>query len=438
MEFKTINKELFSFIKNSPTAFHAVDTAVKKLLDSGYKKLSEGESWTIEGGKYFVTRNQSSIIAFEVPNKDYNGFLITASHSDSPCFKVKENGEIKVLDNYTVLNTEGYGGMIMSSWFDRPLSLAGRAIIKSESGIKSKLFNIDRDVLTIPNLAIHLQRDINNGYKYNAQTDMMPLFGGENASLKGFIAGDLGVEIEDIISLETFVYARDEGKTLGFDEDFIQSPRLDDLQCAYASLKAFLDSENNDKVKILCVFDNEEVGSTTKQGADSTFLYDVMKRINLCVKNDEESFFCDVANSFMVSADNAHAVHPNYVGKFDATNKNFLNKGPVIKYNANQKYTTDAVSSAVFKSICENADVPYQVFHNRSDSPGGSTLGNISNSHVSLNTIDIGLPQFAMHSAVETAGAKDTAYMIKALTEFYSIKFIQKSDENFKLNGDTI
>ncbi len=434
MNFNKINEELFSFINSSPTAFHAVETVAKNLEDNGFTRLLESSKWQIEeGGKYFVTKNQSSIIAFTVPKNGYEGFLISSSHSDSPSFKVKENGEIKVKDTYTKLNTEPYGGMIMSTWMDRPLSLAGRAVIKTENGVKSKLFNIDKDVLTIPNMAIHMQREINKGYTFNPQVDMLPLLGDEKAEYKKLISNELSEDEKNILALESFLYVRESGKVIGYNDEFILSPRLDDLQCAFSCLKAFLSANNKNHVNVLAVFDNEEVGSATKQGADSTFLYDVLKRINISTKNDEEKFICDIANSFMISADNAHAVHPNFPDKSDATNQNTLNKGPVIKFNSNQKYTTDAVSSAVFKNLCDTAGVKYQVFHNRSDMPGGSTLGNISNSHISLNTIDIGIPQLAMHSAVETAGQKDTLYMVDVLKVFYSMSFSQKADGEYAL-----
>ncbi len=432
MDFNKINRELFSFIDGSPTAFHAVKSVECELEKAGFKRLSEAEKWDIkEGQKYFVTRNQSSIIAFTLPKSIYKGFLITAAHSDSPSFKVKENGEIKEDAMYTKLNTEPYGGMIMSSWMDRPLSLAGRAVIKTQNGIKSTLFNVDRDVLLIPNMAIHMQREINKGYAFNPQVDMLPLLGDENADYKKLIADEACEDKKDILSIEAFLYVREKGKNIGYNGEFIQSPRLDDLQCSFSCLKAFLNSESKSHVNVFSMFDNEEVGSSTKQGADSSFLKDVLKRINICLKKDEEDFICDISNSFMVSADNAHAVHPNFPNKSDSTNKNYLNHGPVIKFNSNQKYTTDAVSSAVFKTLCDDCGVKYQVFHNRSDAPGGSTLGNISNSHVSLNSIDIGLPQLAMHSAVETAGSKDTLYLIEVLKAFYSASFSQKSDGEY-------
>ena len=408
-------EELFQFIENSPSCFHAIETIRKKLNDEGFIELVEGRSWQIEKGKkYYVTRNLSSIIAFKIPENDLKNFHIVASHSDSPTFKIKENAEIEVNNKYVKLNTEKYGGMICSTWFDRPLSIAGRILVKEGNVVKTHLVNIDKDLVIIPNLAIHMNRAVNDGYKYNAQIDMLPLYGDNTSkgSLMKTVAQSVGVEEDSILGTDLFLYNRMRGTKIGANSEYISSPRLDDLECAYASLSAFLSETNSNSASVYCVFDNEEVGSGTKQGADSTLLYDVLRRINMCLGNSEEDYYKLIASSFMVSADNAHALHPNYSDKSDPTNKVYMNDGIVIKYNANQKYTTDAVSASIFKSICDSVNVPYQTFTNRSDILGGSTLGNISNAHVSLNTIDIGLAQLAMHSTYETAGAKDVTYLI--------------------------
>ncbi|MDO4458696.1 MAG: M18 family aminopeptidase [Clostridia bacterium] len=420
-EYVNTNKELFDFIDKSPSPFHAVENMRNYLKENGFTELSEKNKWKgviTAGGKYFAVRNNSSVIAFTVPQNTQAGFSILAAHSDSPTFKIKELSDMKVEGNYTKLNTEGYGGMIMSTWFDKPLSVAGRLIVKTENGTATKLVDIDRDFCAIPNLAIHMNREINNGYKYNAQKDMLPLIGNENADLAALLAESAGVNKEDILSSDVFLYNRQKGTFFGADNEFIMCPKLDDLQCAFSAMKAITESAESDRIKVSAVFDNEEVGSGTKQGAGSTFLYDTLTRINSALGGDNEDFICRLSDSFMVSCDNAHAVHPNYTDKTDPTNRNYLNKGLVIKFNANQKYTTDGVSAGIFKTICDRNEVPYQVFHNRSDMPGGSTLGNISNAHVSLNTIDIGIPQLAMHSSCETAGAKDTFDTIKALKAF--------------------
>ena len=431
-------EELFQFIENSPSCFHAIVTIREKLNDEGFIELVEGRSWQIEKGKkYYVTRNLSSIIAFKIPENDFKNFHIVASHSDSPTFKIKENAEIEVNNKYVKLNTEKYGGMICSTWFDRPLSIAGRILVKEGNLVKTHLVNIDKDLVIIPNLAIHMNRAVNDGYKYNAQIDMLPLYGDNTSkgSLMKTVAQSVGVEEDSILGTDLFLYNRMRGTKIGAHSEYISSPRLDDLECAYASLSAFLSETNSNSASVYCVFDNEEVGSGTKQGADSTLLYDVLRRINMCLGNSEEDYYKLIASSFMISADNAHALHPNYSDKSDPTNKVYINDGIVIKYNANQKYTTDAVSASIFKSICDSVNVPYQTFTNRSDILGGSTLGNISNAHVSLNTIDIGLAQLAMHSTYETAGAKDVTYLIEALKAFYNTSIEQVEDGQYIINS---
>lgn len=433
-----ISKELMDFIKDSPTAFHVVKNFSTMLEKAGFIKLNERNKWKIEqGGKYYVTRNDSSIIAFQVPdNMDFYNFQIAAAHSDSPAFKIKENPEMVEDNNYVTLNVEKYGGMLMAPWFDRPLSVAGRVIVRENSGLKPVLVNVDRDLCVIPNLAIHMNRDVNNGIKYNPQKDMIPLFG-EIASKDKFdqiIANETGVAIEDIISTDLFLYNRECGTIWGADNEFMSAPRLDDVMCAFSCIKALTDNKGNNKsVNVCAIFDNEEVGSTTKQGADSSFLYDVLSRISMCMGKDSEDFIRVCASSFMLSADNAHAVHPNYKEKADPTNRPYMNKGIVIKYNANQKYTTDAISASIFKEICKKVGVEVQSYVNRSDIPGGSTLGNISNSHVSLNTVDIGLAQLAMHSPYETAGVKDTENMIKAVKTFYETVVVTEEDGTYRL-----
>jgi M18 family aminopeptidase len=433
-----ISKELMDFIKDSPTAFHVVKNFSTMLEKAGFIKLNERNKWKIEqGGKYYVTRNDSSIIAFQVPdNMDFYNFQIAAAHSDSPAFKIKENPEMVEDNNYVTLNVEKYGGMLMAPWFDRPLSVAGRVIVKDGNTLKPVLLNVDRNLCLIPNLAIHMNRNANNGISYNPQKDMIPLFG-EIASKDKFdqiIANEAGVAIEDIISTDLFLYNRECGTIWGADNEFMSAPRLDDVMCAFSCIKALTDNkENNKSVDVCAIFDNEEVGSTTKQGADSSFLYDVLSRISMCMGKDSEDFIRACASSFMLSADNAHAVHPNYKEKADPTNRPYMNKGIVIKYNANQKYTTDAISAAIFKEICRKAEVEVQSYVNRSDIPGGSTLGNISNSHISLNTVDIGLAQLAMHSPYETAGVKDTENMIKAVKTFYETVVVTEEDGTYRL-----
>lgn len=434
--YRKISQEMTGFLKECPTAFHAVEKIRKELECNGYERLRENEEWKIKpGGKYFATRNDSSIIAFSIGRKPENySFNIAASHSDSPTFKVKENAEIEVKKKYMQLNTEGYGGMLCATWFDRPLSVAGRVIVKEKDHFVTKLVNIERDLVMIPSVAIHMNRTVNDGYAYNKQVDMLPLFGGAESKKGDFrklIAEAAGVSEEYVYGSDIYLYNRQEPSVWGVKEEFISSQHLDDLQCAYASLKGFLEGQQEESVNVYACFDNEEVGSGTKQGAGSTFLYDTLRRINMGLGKSEEDYYRAVAGSLMLSADNAHAVHPNHPEKTDVENCVYMNEGIVIKSHAGQKYTSDAVSIALFRDICEKADVPVQFFANRSDEAGGSTLGNISSAKVSLNAVDIGLPQLAMHSAYETAGVKDTCYMIRAMKQFFSTHFYEKDGSIF-------
>ncbi len=419
-----LNKELLSFVNSSPSAFHTVLNIEAMLKEDGYKELYESEAWDIDfKGKYYVKRNDTSIIAFHIGENltDYS-FNIAASHSDYPTFKIKEKPELKVKDKYVQLNTEGYGGMICSTWFDRPLSVAGRVIIKNDDHLESRILKIDRDILIIPSLAIHMNRQVNDGTAYNKQVDMIPLFGAGSTSAGDFdnmIADELGVEVDSIYGKDLYIYNRSEGTLWGEKQEFISAPHLDDGECAFTTLKGFLKGYSKKSVNVYACFDNEEVGSMSKQGAGSSFIYDILRRINYGLGLNEEDYHRALASSFMVSADNAHAVHPNHPEKTDAENCVYMNEGIVIKSHAGQKYTSDAVSTAIFRDICKEAEVPVQFFANRSDEAGGSTLGNIITSHVSINAVDIGLAQLAMHSSFETAGSKDVEYMVDAMTKFF-------------------
>ena len=436
---RKINEELLAFLDASPNAFFAVDNMKRMLVQAGFTELKEQERWEIRpGDSCFVTRNNSALIAFRMPEtEDFDGFQIMAGHCDSPVFKIKPNAEITVEDRYVRLNVEKYGGMLCAPWLDRPLSVAGRVIVQTPDGIGTRLVNIDRDLLIIPSLAIHMNRSVNDGYAYNAQKDLLPLFceaGEEAALLEQLIAQEAGVEADQILDSDLYLYSRMKGTFLGAKEEYIASGRLDDLQCVFASLKGLLAARPARSVAVHCVFDNEEVGSGSRQGAAGTFLKDTLRRLALSYGYGEEELQRRTASSFMVSADNAHALHPNYTDKADPKNRPVLNRGIVIKYSANQKYTTDAVSGAVFRQICHRAEVPFQTFANRSDMAGGSTLGNISQSQVSLNTVDIGLPQLAMHSPFETAGAEDTAYLVRAAKELFSCSVQCLGDGEMKLS----
>ena len=423
---KDYKNSLFKFIKNSPSAFHTVASVKERLVAEGYVELSEGNAWKLaDGGKYFVTRNGSSVIAFR-KTAAARGFVITASHSDSPAFRVKASGE-SALGTYTKLPVERYGGMILYSWFDRPLSIAGRVVVRTDDGIAVKLLNVDRDLLVIPSVAIHLNRTVNEKFSPNPAQDLIPLLsaGGERVEIDKLIADELGVGAEDIISHDLFLYTRDDGRAVGANGELLLSPRLDDLECVYSSLEAFLDAKEQGMIPVLAVFDNEEVGSDTKQGAASTFLFDTLSRIF----PERDDYLAALSSSYMVSADNAHAKHPNHPELSDADNAPTLNGGVVVKFNANQKYTTDSISAAIFTEACRACGVKHQTYYNRADMPGGSTLGSIANTKVSIPTVDVGLPQLAMHSAVETAGANDLCDMVCVLTRLYSSNIDIKGDK---------
>lgn len=436
MDTEKINRELLDFLDHSPNAFFAVANMKAELEAAGFERLYEGELWKLSAGhNYYVTRNDSALIAFRIPKKDFTGFQIMASHSDSPVFKIKPNAEIEVDKKYLKLNVEKYGGMLCAPWFDRPLSAAGRVVVRTKDGVATRLVNIDRDLMIIPNLAIHMNRAVNDGYAYNIQQDMLPLLGSTDArdAFARLIADAAGADVSDILDTDLFLYNRMKGTILGINNEFICSGRLDDLQCAFASLKGFLAAEPKESAAVHCVLDNEEVGSGTKQGAASTFLKDTLHRINAGLGRTEEEYLTAVASGFTVSADNAHSIHPNQPDKADPTNRPVMNGGIVIKYSANQKYTTDAVSGAIFREICRHAEVPFQTFANRSDMLGGSTLGNISSTQAAFNTVDIGLPQLAMHSSYETAGCRDTAYLIEAARVLFSSAVKGKGDGSFEI-----
>ncbi|MGI6755745.1 MAG: M18 family aminopeptidase [Atopobiaceae bacterium] len=420
-----ISQELIEFIHQSPSMFHSVKT-IRSYLDAAqFTYLPEGDAWHIEPGKnYYTTRNDSSVIAWKTGRAlDHYHFQIAAAHADSPTFKVKSVPELEGPENYLRLNVEAYGGMLDRTWFDRPLSVAGRVIVKDGAQLVSHLVAPDKDVALIPSVAIHFDRDANKGVATNRQVDLCPLISAGKLTRGDFvrlIAHELGKDAQDILGFDLFLVSREHGRIWGFEQEFVSAPKLDDLQCAFCALKALLESTNDHDVSIFACFDNEEVGSLTKQGAQSTFLSDVTHRINAALGKTDEDFMRAVASSFMVSCDNAHAVHPNHPEKTDAENKSHINGGVVIKEAANQLYTTDAVSRAVFKALCDKVQVPTQSFANRSDTRGGSTLGNLSNLQLSVRAVDMGLPQLAMHSSYETAGVEDTAAGIAALKSFFT------------------
>lgn len=412
---------LMSLIQDSPSCFHVIANIEKNLLKHGFHALSEQEHWHLSAGeKYFITRNSSSLIAFSIPESGVNDYRIIASHSDFPCFKLKENPELTA-EHYKKLNVEKYGGMLMAPWLDRPLSIAGRVYLDTKNGITEKLVNIDRDLALIPNLAIHMNREANDSYKYNAQKDMLPLFG-DISSSHNFIkilSEATAAKPEEILSYDLFLYNRECPSLWGTDSQYISAPRLDDLECAYGSLLGFLDSKKEKHTAVYCIFDNEEVGSGTMQGAASSFLSDTLCRIGMSFEFKPEDYHIQLAKSFLISADNAHAVHPNHPDKSDLSNRPYLNKGVVLKFNSNQKYCTNGSSAAIFRKLCRQLNINCQNYANRSDIAGGSTLGNIATTLVPIQAVDIGLPQLAMHSPYETAGVKDWGDFLRLCEAFY-------------------
>lgn len=425
---------LMNLLDRSYSVFHVVDNMEKELKKNGFIRLDEKEDFSLEEGKnYYVTRNGSSLIAFRIPKKKRLAFQLTATHNDSPTFKVKPN-PILTYKNLTSLNVEPYGGLIYNTWLDRPLSLAGRVMVKKDNRIESHLLAIDEDLLFIPNVAIHMNRSINNGFVYNPSVDLIPLFGSlpQDFDFNAYLLEKLGKKEGEVISHDLFLYSRLKARKIGCNQEFLASGRLDDLSSAYTALMGFLEANEGKNISVFASFDNEEVGSLTKQGANSTFLKDTLRRIIFALGGKEEDFGKAIASSFLISIDNAHANHPNHPEFTDKTTDIELNKGIVIKYNANQSYTSDAFSSSIVKSLAKKASVPVQEFTNRSDLRGGSTLGNLSNSEVSLNACDIGMAQLAMHSSYELMGTKDVEAMVSLIKTYFNTE-IDLEGENIQL-----
>lgn len=431
---KQYAKKMIDFLQNSPCSFLAVENSKNKLEENGFICLNNTQKWELkENGKYYITRNDSTLIAFIIGKEpDKTGFKMIASHTDSPGFVIKPNCEIKVSNNYLKLNTEGYGGMILTTWLDRPLSIAGRVILKGEDVFKPKTQTIDfkRPIAIIPNLAIHLNREINNGYKYSKQKEMLPLVSltGQDFNEKGYIyeliANEINVDKDEILDYELFLYEAEKGSLIGINEEFISCSRLDDLMMVYNSLQGFLDyaSNNNYKgIKVLYLSDNEEVGSNTGQGADGALLRDTLKRLCISLFNNEESFYSMAEKSVFISADLAHGLHPNYAEKHDITNQPVLNKGVCLKYSSNQKYSTTGVCAGIFDRLCKEAGIKYQKFVNHSDVIGGSTIGSILASQFNTTVIDFGVCILGMHSIRELGSVKDNYDCYKLFSKFYNL-----------------
>ena len=429
---KKFAENMLDFIYESPTQFNAVAVSAEMLEKNGFEKLNPKENWKLEvGKKYYTTKNSSALVAFKINSDEVEkeGFRIIGSHTDSPGFRIKPNAEMESCGAYLKLNTEGYGGMILSTWLDRPLAMAGRVFLRGENPFKpvEKIVNINKPVCIIPNLAIHMNRSINDGYKYNKQTDMLPLVGLINEQLEKdnymvkLLASELDVEVEEIIDFDIFLYEYEKGCFTGANEEFISTGRLDNLSMYYSSVEALLDSNSKSGISIAVGFDNEEVGSSTKQGADSNMLLNILERICISLGKDRQQFFEAIENSFIISSDLAHAVHPNVNGMADPTNRPVMGKGPVIKVHAGQAYTSDGYSISVYKEICRECGVEYQEFVNKSDQRGGSTIGPISSTHIDIPSVDIGAPILSMHSIRELGCSEDFYNTYKTFVKFYEI-----------------
>ncbi len=411
--------EFIDFLNHSPSCYHATANLVEILKKEGYTRLYEHEDWDlVTGGRYFMVRGGTTLIAFRIPTDAPTGFMMSAAHVDRPTFKLKRASELT--GQYTRIGTERYGGMIMSTWMDRPLSVAGRVMVETPEGVAGKLINIDRDLMLMPSVAIHMNRQVNEGYAWNPNTDTIPLIGTKETAGKfeELLEKEAGGKI---LGRDLYLYVRQKASVWGLEEEFLSAAALDDLECAWSCTQGFLKSGDTDAIPVLIAFDDEEVGSNSPQGAASTLLADTLNRICNALKLNPYRM---LAQSFMVSADNAHAIHPNHPELADRSNAPVMGGGVVLKFNANQRYTTDGVSAAVFRKICAKANVPVQEYSNRPDIPGGSTLGHISLTHVSVPTADVGLPQLAMHSSYETAAVKDLEYLEKAMTAYYNTTLI--------------
>ena len=431
MEVKSFAREVIEFIDESPSTYHVVKNCSDILDENGFERIMPREKWEIKkGGKYFLKKSSSTIIAFTV-GEDFdvkNGFKMFGAHTDSPCFRIKPSPEI-VTENVVRLNTEVYGGPILSTWFDRPLSIAGRVIVKGENSFfpRTVKIKIDEPLLTIPNLAIHQNREVNNGVKIDKQNDVLPVISliNKNFEREGYlervILEKTGIKKEDIIDFDLYLYATEKGCLLGANEEFMSSPKIDNLASVYTGLIGLLEAEENqDRINIFVAFDNEEIGSATKQGADSNYLLNTLERISLALGLSRGDFLQMLESSYILSADAAHAAHPAHLGKTDPTNRGRINEGISIKISAKQKYTSDGYSIAVIKQLIEGTEIQIQPFVNESNELGGSTIGPISSTHLDIDGVDLGVPMFAMHSVRELCGIFDVFYLKELAKEFFS------------------
>lgn len=428
---KNLALDLIDFLYKSPTAHHSVKTIKERLDLNGFNEVKESDKWNLQkDGKYYVIKNDSALIAFTIGNGDVeeDGFKLIGAHTDSPGFRIKANPEMVSEGTYLKLNTEVYGGPILYTWFDRPLGIAGKVTLKGSSPLKPevKLVNINKPLLIIPSLAIHMNRNVNEGLNINKQKDTLPLLSlindkfEKDGYLVKILAEELNVSSSDILGFDLGLYEIEKGAVIGLNEEFISAGRLDDMWMVYAGIQGLIESKPNKSTKVMVCMDNEEIGSLTPQGANSALLLNILERITLALGKDREGLHRALANSLMISADLAHAVHPNVEEKHDPTNRPVLGKGPVLKTAASGSYSTDSYNAAIFEGLCNSAEVPYQKFFNRSDVRGGTTIGPITSSLLTIPVMDMGAPLLSMHSIRELAAVKDNEYTIKLFTQFYN------------------
>lgn len=425
---------LLAYLDAGVSPFHSTAASAAILEAEGYRCCPESAAWELEpGGKYYTTRNGSSVIAWRMPRGALTGWHAAASHGDSPTWRVKKLDTPDA--NYARAETEGYGGMIMSTWMDRPLRVAGRLLVRSGSRITSRLVAPEQPLACIPNLCIHFNREVNQGAAYNPQVDLQPIFGAAGGCLKQALADAAGVRPEEIVDTDLVLALAEKARRVGLAGEYFMSGRIDDLECAYTTLWGFLQGRGEEEGRgdLWCMFDNEEVGSSSRQGAQGTFLADVLARIEESLGVTREQSVRARANSLLLSADNGHANHPNHPEKSDPQNPVRLGGGVLLKSNARQSYTTSGFTGAAFTAICRKAGVPVQSMTNRADIKGGSTLGNLLGHQISMPMVDIGLGQLAMHSAMETASCADAEYMAMACAEFYNTPLFQPQDGEWQL-----
>ena len=428
-------QNLMSFLAAAPSPFHAVAQQCARLEAAGFRRLTEAQPWKLEAGKgYYITRNDSALIAFRLPEHGARSFMMTASHSDSPVLKIKDVPELPAVNGLKRLNVEVYGGALLAPWFDRPLGVAGRVVVRTERGVETCLVDLGPDLALIPSLAIHMDRKANSGHEIKPQTELAPVYAQEGApDLLTLAAGKAGAARPDILAHDLVLYNAEPPRIWGAEGEFLSAGKLDDLACAHASLEGLLAAGAGSSIPVHIVYDNEEIGSSTLQGACGSFLRDSLRRIAEALCWTEQEYLAALAESFLLSADNAHAAHPNYIAYADPVTRPRMGGGVVLKFSGAQRYATDAVSAAIVRRAAELAGIPVQPFVNHADHPGGTTLGNLSVRQVAVRTADVGIAQLAMHAPYETCGCADVAHLAALCRTLYSASLRETAPGNYEL-----